>query len=1073
MPGGEIVGEGTPDNVRRWKSRSSVPTLRSPPVSRLRRFVTLVDRDRVSKRKRNISDNEDSPRSVSKREWKWPRCSSWIVHFDSASAALDAGGSIGVGLQPEAAAHEFAGNRDVPDQETQIGAAHCSLAGEEVSNCRIAAVGCAVPAQKTAGSASLNRTCAVATRGPAYNENVLNNKEGGNGKEIKSGSVILCRRQHSGKSICEGGGRSSSVSGHRSLEDQAAAPCQLDAKAVRSGTRLYSKGFTGRGQTYARPSRRSAGHLEDQGQLLTSNPAQRALPALEAQFASSVPGRSANGAGPSHMQELGRSWKLMWSAVASGQTFNRAAGFHPAASVEGIVGTNPCVDDRTAGMEGSGLSLRRDRSGACPEDVRRECERGRNAHSHGVEGETHKGGGSRLRHRKLKKLGHVRNDSPVVIGSSSPNSSDSDSSSSALARSSSRERRGSNPGKKSDSALQGGFPAGQRNVAEEVGTCAPQSRVCCPQNLPLGSDGFASKASNHRTCDQSRPSEGRSVSQSNASMHPPSSENASLARRTPNGAAMQSKAKAGRSRSLMATPSSSHGLEVADPAADSTTGSLNEGGGNGGGGVTRLQKCPDHYSLLSASSDDACSSPSRTSSPSHDEAGPSTAITRPHPVPAEVSWLSSVSESSEESEDDDTISASSDDDIIQTPASTVLTISSSSSSSMCDASSYDTSSDSGTSSASPSCLWEEFRRKRREAALLGKSINHLELQLQSRAVRLLLGGSGGDSQQTSQDSLSSPLKARADREHPILLLEDGRSQPTVASRSAQQEKHPEGTRTTSQDIASASISGALENLSLDSARAGSAAASHPTWLSQSAQWGIPSSLRQLTTAEQARLLAVWSRGNDRESVSKFMGEDITRKDLATLQGESWINDEVVNFYLATVQNIFDFDILIVPVNKQESHWTLLAVNIKEKALEYYDSFLRSRSDFCYRVFDAMCRYLEDERLDKKHPNTDVDPSRPWRKRLMTEGIPQQEDAGSCGVFMCTFAELLARGYRPPFNFSQSHIPVIRRGIAADILFPGKSPDANSVLRSAPSLPNQNGSSKVPAGAVVCLLDDDD
>jgi Ulp1 family protease len=49
------------------------------------------------------------------------------------------------------------------------------------------------------------------------------------------------------------------------------------------------------------------------------------------------------------------------------------------------------------------------------------------------------------------------------------------------------------------------------------------------------------------------------------------------------------------------------------------------------------------------------------------------------------------------------------------------------------------------------------------------------------------------------------------------------------------------------------------------------------------------------------------------------------------------------------------------------------------------------------------------------------------------GGMSQDDGSGCGVYICVFADLLARGLEPPFSFSQKDISQIRQGIAAELL----------------------------------------
>jgi hypothetical protein len=56
----------------------------------------------------------------------------------------------------------------------------------------------------------------------------------------------------------------------------------------------------------------------------------------------------------------------------------------------------------------------------------------------------------------------------------------------------------------------------------------------------------------------------------------------------------------------------------------------------------------------------------------------------------------------------------------------------------------------------------------------------------------------------------------------------------------------------------------------------------------------------------------------------------------------------------------------------------------------------------------------------------------WQGVILST-LPVQRDASSCGIFMVTFAELLLRGFGPPFCFSAEDVPDIRMGMAGLLL----------------------------------------
>ena len=211
---------------------------------------------------------------------------------------------------------------------------------------------------------------------------------------------------------------------------------------------------------------------------------------------------------------------------------------------------------------------------------------------------------------------------------------------------------------------------------------------------------------------------------------------------------------------------------------------------------------------------------------------------------------------------------------------------------------------------------------------------------------------------------------------------------------------------------------------------------------------------------------------DQVLVSGF-NVSLTRRDLQTLKGLSWLNDEIVNFYMSLIVersdnyhnststvaaggggggkqqrvvserssslhrayafttffypklikdgfaslkrwtrkvDIFAYDVLIVPVHLG-MHWTLAIVDMKCKEIRYYDSMNGNNAE-CLR---ALRNYLRDEHADKKSSaRFDITE---WTC-LHVKDIPQQMNGSDCGMFACKFAEFISRG-KFEFNFTQA------------------------------------------------------
>ncbi|CAD2105555.1 sentrin-specific protease 1, putative [Plasmodium vinckei brucechwatti] len=188
----------------------------------------------------------------------------------------------------------------------------------------------------------------------------------------------------------------------------------------------------------------------------------------------------------------------------------------------------------------------------------------------------------------------------------------------------------------------------------------------------------------------------------------------------------------------------------------------------------------------------------------------------------------------------------------------------------------------------------------------------------------------------------------------------------------------------------------------------------------------------------------------------------------------WLNDEIINFYLSMLQeyneagiksgvtylpkmftfstfffqslnfngsynyskvarwtkrkkiDILEYDLILIPLHVGGNHWTLGAINIKDKHIKLYDSLNMPNRKF----FEYMKRYIVDEVKDKKQINIDISPWTYNPSGLPEEGIPYQENGYDCGVFTCMFAKCLT--FNRDFDFSQSDIKEIRLKMVYEI-----------------------------------------
>lgn len=212
--------------------------------------------------------------------------------------------------------------------------------------------------------------------------------------------------------------------------------------------------------------------------------------------------------------------------------------------------------------------------------------------------------------------------------------------------------------------------------------------------------------------------------------------------------------------------------------------------------------------------------------------------------------------------------------------------------------------------------------------------------------------------------------------------------------------------------------------------------------------------------EQAIHKAVGHRNPD-EVLSSSFKLRITRRDLSTLTPQSWLNDEVINFYMNLLVarseregcwrvyafstffipklraggyqavrrwtkgvDLFEKDLILVPVH-QGVHWCLAVIDFRTKTVKYYDSMGQRNEGVC-RI---LLHYLKEEFKSKK--SKDLEVSKWTVTSAKSNEIPQQMNGSDCGVFACKYADYIARA--KPMTFTQHHMPYFRKRMIWEIL----------------------------------------
>ncbi|KAG9039947.1 Smt3-specific protease [Tulasnella sp. JGI-2019a] len=124
-------------------------------------------------------------------------------------------------------------------------------------------------------------------------------------------------------------------------------------------------------------------------------------------------------------------------------------------------------------------------------------------------------------------------------------------------------------------------------------------------------------------------------------------------------------------------------------------------------------------------------------------------------------------------------------------------------------------------------------------------------------------------------------------------------------------------------------------------------------------------------------------------------------------------------------DIFSKDVVLIPINQGNAHWTSATINFKKKRFEFYDSLGLARPQVFLRLRD----YVDKEHIDKKKTPFDFSG---WEDFYDPE-MPQQENGYDCGMFVCMVMEGLSRGEEvDDWVFDQTSMPYLRQRVAWEI-----------------------------------------
>lgn len=205
-------------------------------------------------------------------------------------------------------------------------------------------------------------------------------------------------------------------------------------------------------------------------------------------------------------------------------------------------------------------------------------------------------------------------------------------------------------------------------------------------------------------------------------------------------------------------------------------------------------------------------------------------------------------------------------------------------------------------------------------------------------------------------------------------------------------------------------------------------------------------------------------GKDDEVVIKVGEIHLERRALICLKPQMWLNSQVIDAYMELLQirndhnggkfmffsthfyhlvakraggynfrkglayvrnkNVFDMDMLVIPMNQNENHWVMVVVNIKEKRIEFYDPLQQRRTIYTEMFF--MQKWFAELAALQNFKTVNI---QAWGSQMMTN-VPLQKDINNCGVYVCHFAEFLSRGV--PLVIDQDNLEYLRNQILVDL-----------------------------------------
>lgn len=225
----------------------------------------------------------------------------------------------------------------------------------------------------------------------------------------------------------------------------------------------------------------------------------------------------------------------------------------------------------------------------------------------------------------------------------------------------------------------------------------------------------------------------------------------------------------------------------------------------------------------------------------------------------------------------------------------------------------------------------------------------------------------------------------------------------------------------------------------------------------------------ITMEQYIKVKNVWNfNGNPAINVvaHPYISQVLSYKNLKTLSGTSWLNDEVINAYLCLLNkrdnenlknkvfifntffyqnleqslksgsfdkvfritkrakvNISECTKVLIPLNVNNNHWTFVHVDLINKSIMYHDSMKNSK--IATKIMSDIKKYIEGALVNEgQEANQNI-------TMQVDHCYPQQDNYSDCGVFMLKGLDYFSRNLIP--NFTAHDMPYFRILITYELI----------------------------------------